>query len=89
MKKFQLKKDNQIFSRFEFKYIINKNLSKIIQKEVKNFTINDYFSEKKDKYLVRSLYFDNYVFTNFNEKIDGIKIDINLELEHMQWKKMI
>lgn len=73
MKKFQSKKDNQIFSRFEFKYIINKNLSKIIQKEVKNFTINDYFSEKKDKYLVRSLYFDNDVFTNFNEKIDGIK----------------
>ena len=73
MKKLQLKQDNQIFSRFEFKYIINKNLSKIIQKEVKNFTINDFFTKKKDKYLVRSLYFDNDVFTNFNEKIDGIK----------------
>ena len=73
MKKFQLKKDNQIFSRFEFKYIINKNLSKLIQQEVKNFTINDYFTKKKDKYLVRSLYFDNNLFSNFNEKIDGIK----------------
>ena len=73
MKKFQLKKDNQIFSRFEFKYIINKNLSKVIQQEVKNFTINDDFSKKKDKYLVRSLYFDNNIFTNFKEKIDGIK----------------
>ena len=41
MKKFQLKKDNQIFSRFEFKYSINKNLSKVIQQEVKNFTTND------------------------------------------------
>ena len=73
MKKFQLKKDNQIFSRFEFKYIINKNLSKVIQQEVKNFTTNDDFSKKKDKYLVRSLYFDNNIFTNFKEKIDGIK----------------
>ena len=73
MKKLQLKQDNQIFSRFEFKYIINKNLSKIIQKEVKNFTINDDFTKKKDKYLVRSLYFDNNIFTNFKEKIDGIK----------------
>ena len=73
MKKFQLKKDNQVFSRFEFKYIINKNLSKIIQEEIKNFTISDYFSKKNEKYLVRSLYFDNNIFSNFNEKIDGIK----------------
>ena len=73
MKKFQVKKDNQIFSRFEFKYIINKNLSKIIQQEVKNFTIKDYYTKKKDKYLVRSLYFDNDIFSNFNEKIDGVK----------------
>ena len=73
MKKFQLKKDNQIFSRFEFKYIINKNLSKVIQQEVKNFTTNDDFTKKKNKYLVRSLYFDNNIFTNFKEKIDGIK----------------
>ena len=55
MKKLQLKKDNQVFSRFEFKYIINKNLSKIIQQEVRNFTVNDYFTKKQDQYLVRSL----------------------------------
>ena len=73
MKKLQLKKDNQIFSRFEFKYIINKKISKIIQEEVKNFTVNDFFNDKEDKYFVRSLYFDNNIFSNFNEKIDGIK----------------
>jgi len=73
MKKLQLKKDNQIFSRFEFKYIINKNISKIIQQEVKNFTINDFYNDKEDKYYVRSLYFDNNIFSNFNEKVDGIK----------------
>ena len=54
MKKFQLKKDNQIFSRFEFKYIINKNLSKVIQQEVKNFTTSDDFTKNKDNNLVRS-----------------------------------
>ena len=73
MKKLQLKKDNQIFSRFEFKYIINKNISKIIQQEIKNFTINDFYNDKEDKYYVRSLYFDNNIFSNFNEKVDGIK----------------
>ena len=73
MKKIQIKKDNEIFSRFEFKYIIKKNISKAIQKEVKNFTKEDIFVDKKNTYFVRSLYFDNDLFTNFNEKIDGIK----------------
>ena len=73
MKKLQIKKDDQIFSRFEFKYIINKNISKLIQKEVENFAENDSFSNNEDNYFVRSLYFDNDVFSNFREKIDGIK----------------
>ena len=73
MKKFQTKKDNEIFSRFEFKYIIKKNISEAIQNEVKNFTKTDNFANKKNKYLVRSLYFDNNLFTHFHEKIDGIK----------------
>ena len=38
MKKIQTKKDNEIFSRFEFKYIINEKVSEAIQNEVKNFT---------------------------------------------------
>ena len=73
MKKIQTKKDDEVFSRFEFKYIIRKNISKAIQEEVKNFTIKDHFTNIGNKYLVRSLYFDNSIFTNFNEKIDGIK----------------
>ena len=73
MKKLQIKKDDQIFSRFEFKYIINKNISKLIQKEVENFAESDSFSNNEDNYFVRSLYFDNDVFSNFREKIDGIK----------------
>jgi len=73
MKKFQTKKDNEIFSRFEFKYIIKKNVSEAIQNEVKNFTKIDSYASNKSKYLVRSLYFDNNLFTNFHEKVDGIK----------------
>ena len=36
MKKFQLKKDNQIFSRFEFKYIINKKISESLKVKLSN-----------------------------------------------------
>ena len=73
MKKIQIKKDNEVFSRFEFKYIINKDISKNIQNEVKNFMTQDNFADYDNNYLVRSLYFDNKFFSCFNEKIDGIK----------------
>jgi len=73
MKKVQTKKDNEIFSRFEFKYIIKKNVSEAIQNEVKNFTKIDGYASNKRKYLVRSLYFDNNLFTNFHDKVDGVK----------------
>ena len=73
MKKFQFKKDNQIFSRFEFKYIIKRNVSKAIQNEIKNFTKIDGYANNKGKYLVRSLYFDNNLFSNFHDKVDGVK----------------
>jgi len=73
MKKIQTKKDNEIFSRFEFKYIIKKNVSEAIQNEVKNFTKIDNYANNKSKYLVRSLYFDNNLFSNFHDKVDGVK----------------
>ena len=74
MKKIQIKKNDEVFSRFEFKYIIKKSISKLIQKEVKNFMMQDSFANNNNNsYLVRSLYFDNNLFTSFNEKIDGIK----------------
>lgn len=77
LKKLQIKKDNQIFSRFEIKYIINKQKSEIIQKEIKNFMTYDGHIDKKikkKKYYVRSIYFDNYKYDNFNEKVDGLKV---------------
>ena len=75
MKKFQIKKDNQIFSRFEIKYVLKKEKSLIIQNKIKNFMISDKYLKEDNtkKYYVRSLYFDNDKFYNFNEKVDGIK----------------
>ena len=49
LKKFQIKKDDHIFSRFEIKYIINKQTSEKIQKEIKNFMTYDGYIDKKIK----------------------------------------
>ena len=70
--------ENQVqqkFSRYEFKYILNNNLSKIIENEVVFFMKYDGHLDPTldNQYLVRSLYFDNYFSSNFYEKVDGIK----------------
>ena len=73
MRKYQIKKDNNFFSRFEFKYILKKSLSSLIKNEVKHFMYQDKFTKDNEYYLVRSLYFDNQRCSNFNEKVDGLK----------------
>ena len=66
----------QKFSRFEMKYIIRKSISESIQKEIRNFMIYDEYANKelKKNYFVRSLYFENNNYSNFNEKVDGVKL---------------
>ena len=66
----------QKFSRFEMKYIIRKSISESIQKEIRNFMIYDGYATKelKKNYFVRSLYFENNNYSNFNEKVDGVKL---------------
>ena len=64
MKKIQKKSDNEIFSRFEFKYIINKKISKSIQNEVKIFMTHDNFTSNRKSYFFRSLCFDNNLFSS-------------------------
>ncbi len=63
------------FSRFEMKYILKEKLSIKIQREIENFMIYDGFAteERGNKYFVRSLYFDNLLNSNFNEKVDGVR----------------
>lgn len=65
----------QKFSRYEFKYIIPNDLSSRIEEEIEHFMDYDGFIHPSlgNRYLVRSLYFDNDQSTNFYDKVDGIK----------------
>ena len=70
------KNKTESFSRYEFKYLLPHKKANMIENEIKNFMILDQNAEKnKNKnYFVRSLYFDNEIFTNFYEKVDGMEI---------------
>ena len=68
--------NNNFFLRYEFKYFMDYKISNEIFKQSLNFMNVDKFALKKKSrnYLVRSLYFDNDFYSNFFEKVDGIKI---------------
>jgi len=62
------------FLRYEFKYILNDELRTNIEKELSHFMQLDPFVEQFEnkKYLVRSLYFDDPVYSFYYEKTDGL-----------------
>ena len=66
----------QSFSRYEFKFLLDKKKAEIIENESKYFMKFDENANKElnYKYFVRSLYFDNINSSNFFEKVDGMKI---------------
>ena len=66
----------QSFSRYEFKFLLNKKKAKLIENESQHFMKFDENANKKNdyRYFVRSLYFDNIDSANFYEKVDGMKI---------------
>jgi len=68
--------NNNIFLRYEFKYFMSSKISQEIFRQSLNFMNIDNFAlkNKNQEYLVRSLYFDNNDYSNFFEKVDGIKI---------------
>ena len=68
--------NNNFFLRYEFKYFMSSKISQEIFRQSLNFMSIDNFAlkNKNQKYLVRSLYFDNNDYSNFFEKVDGIKI---------------
>lgn len=66
-------KENQLFTRYEFKYLIKNKIADIILNDALNFMEYDQFAIDKKGYFVRSLYFDNSDYDNFFEKVDGIK----------------
>ena len=63
------------FARYEFKYLLNQAKCDEIENEVRHFMGYDghVHPEFDNRYLVRSLYFDNADAHNYYEKIDGIK----------------
>jgi len=68
------KKIQENFLRYEFKYILNDALKDAVESELRHFMQLDPFVERFDnkKYLVRSLYFDDPVYTFYYEKTDGL-----------------
>ena len=69
------RKELQKFARYEFKYLLNQQLARAIEEDVRLFMSYDGYvhPELGDKYYVRSLYFDNWATENFLEKVDGMK----------------
>ena len=69
------KREIQNFSRYEFKYILPKLKSDLIENEVKNFMKFDGYVLKDldNSYFVRSQYYDNDLSTHFFEKVDGMR----------------
>ena len=62
------------FARFELKYVLPKALRDEVERELQFFLEFDPYVENRPdhKYFVRSLYFDDPVFSSFHEKHDGL-----------------
>jgi hypothetical protein len=62
------------FARYEFKYVLPKNIREEVERELQYFVELDPFvsSTAGNSYFVRSLYFDDPSYTSFYEKIDGM-----------------
>ena len=69
------KSKTESFSRYEFKYLLPLKKANQIENEIKNFMTLDKnaLKNKNKNYFVRSLYFDNEIYSNFYEKVDGME----------------
>ena len=63
------------FSRYEFKYLLKKEIRLLVEEEIRCFMQYDGYIDKElgNAYFVRSLYFDNAHSSNFFEKVDGMR----------------
>ena len=77
---------NQKFNRYEFKYLLNQQLTKAVEQEIQYFMDFDPFIANipEKKYFVRSLYFDDPFYTAFHDKIDGIKARFKFRVRNYQ-----
>jgi VTC domain len=62
------------FARFEFKYILPKQLRDELERELQFFMEFDPYVQKREahQYFVRSLYFDDPEYSCFYDKIEGM-----------------
>jgi hypothetical protein len=69
-----VKKIQEHFLRYEFKYLLDDEKRQAIEDELCHFMQLDPFVERFEnkKYLVRSLYFDDPVYSFYYEKTDGL-----------------
>ena len=69
-----MSKIKEHFLRYEFKYILDNAQREDIEKELSYFMQLDPFVEqfKNKNYLVRSLYFDDPIYSFYYEKTDGL-----------------
>ncbi len=72
----------QEFLRYEFKYILPKGLRDEIERELGHFIQLDPFVAKSPgrQYFVRSLYFDDPEYTNYYDKVEGVKVRTKFRL---------
>ena len=65
----------QEFARYEFKFVLSQSRRDTLEEEVSKLMRFDGYvhPEMENSYLVRSLYYDNDIATNYYEKIDGVR----------------
>lgn len=69
-------KDNETLQRYEFKYFLPKKISDQVKIYANKFMEIDDFANinSNNNYFVRSIYFENRINSNFDEKVDGFRI---------------
>ena len=63
-----------LFQRYEFKYILPEKTASLIEAEINNFMTKDSHVVNNLDYYVRSQYFENNLYSNFYEKVDGMRV---------------
>lgn len=60
--------------RYEYKFIITKNLAKILEHKLSLvLKVDDHSISKDNTYYIRSIYFDDYNSSKYYEKLDGVE----------------
>ena len=77
-------KENKTLQRYEFKYFLAKEIAGEIKEHASKFMILDKYAncELNNRYLVRSIYFEDNFNSNFDEKVNGYRIRKKFRLRY-------